>query len=146
MTNDIIRLRKEDPDMAEDQTLPLHIRKPGMCKPFELGSNHNPHGRPKGRNLTQELVAFGKQAINKSGDKSYLQALVESTWKRAVAGDRHCARLIFERLSPALQANITAQVSERVDASDVLEMLGKLKAATGFLDDEGPPLLEAETT
>ena len=133
--------------MPGNQTLPLHIRKPGMCAPFKPGSNHNPHGRPKGRNLTQELVAFGKQAINKSGDKSYLQALVESTWKRAVAGDRHCAKLIFDRLAPALQASITAHVGEPTGGDEVLEMLHRLRAKTGFLgEDEGPPLLEADAT
>ena len=118
-----------------------------MCKPFKPGSNHNPKGRPRGQSLTQKLIAFGRSPINKAGTKSYMDALVESCWKRGVAGDRHCMRLIFERMAPALQANLVAHVTEPVGAHDVLQMLGKLKAATGFHgEDEAPPLLEAEAT
>ena len=133
--------------MVEDQNIPLHVRRPGMCKPFKPGSNHNPKGRPRGQSLTQKLIAFGRSPINKAGTKSYMDALVESCWKRGVAGDRHCMRLIFERMAPALQASITAHVGEPTGGDEVLEMLHRLRAKTGFLgEDEGPLVLEAEAT
>ena len=100
--------------------------KPHQWKPGQSG---NPAGRMPGRTFTD----IAKKYLADHGDAG-LRELVEHVVEQARKGNAGALRELLARIDPApTTTDIT--INNNLMASDVLEMLGRLKATTGFRDD-----------
>ena len=97
---------------------------------WKKGQSGNPGGRKPGRTFT----AIANRFLAEHGDAG-LKELVEHVVEQANKGNSGALRELLARIDPA-PATTDITINNNLVGSEVLDMLGRLKATTGFRDDD----------
>lgn len=114
----------------------------GFCKPpeetqFKPGKSGNPRGRPLGSRslytiIEEELDTY--VIINENGSRKTIskkEAIAKQTVNKAIGGDIHCIKLLFQRCLPPKE-EITRPVQFTLDITSS----GILRSKNRELEDE----------
>src|SRR5215510_7557364 len=71
---------------------------PANLKPWKKGQSGNPAGRPKKRNLSEELRARAEEQYPGRDDATYARIVAEKLFDLAVAGDLGAIKEVFDRI------------------------------------------------
>jgi|GEM_PF-2527566 len=74
---------------------------------FQKGESGNPDGRPRGASLQAAIRRLAEMSLPRNASRSYVEAVAEKLWKKALTGDIRAIRIVLER--------IDGKVSQPVD-------------------------------
>lgn len=105
---------------------------------FPPGVSGNPRGVQAqfAAQFRKQLHEFAAQPISEEDTRSHCAALIEATFERALKGDMHAAKVLFDRLIPAtLQAELSVQGLGSEAVVDVFGCMMQDYAAAGRLPE-----------
>lgn len=65
---------------------------------FQKGESGNPNGRPSGASLQMAIRRLAEMSLPRNASRSYVEAVAERLWNKALRGDIRAIRIVLERI------------------------------------------------